>query len=1073
MVNRVSIPISSVIDRKSRLVSETYTRELPYSYDKVLECVTEEENKGRDILNSFMRSCTGVGNSRLYWEETFNLLNYTKDTPYHTIVLNSVITDIIPNCKCIQEMKEKVNSLSIIDSEKNMLLESINNIESCDRLLNNYDMINERFSLEDFEKGCSLSARLDTDLEQITESFCSLIDTYNMPLRKKFGVTLELAKYINERCGSTDNNSNIVKYIVEYYLKNNPVISDRDYTSIKNTLESNVFLENKDIIDVNYMFTDTGTKSFTNKILEAGNTITDKEYKNIIIKIANCKTAAVAKGLIKAAFALIFSTFIITATVPFSTVVILLCALMGLIVTAALSPAVIIDAIRSELKKSEEAVKSLNDREKVKRNNKVHKFTSELCASIQNGDAVAEAGNIVDYITPAEGLDAPILKDKIEDDGFNFTFLNDDYESFTESEKYADSEDIKDLIAKYKADQDKTQPKLKRLITKIFTKKPEKIIDNLPNIFELIRVFCILSTASVPVVGPGIAIVGIMVDRFISMTLKREEADRICKYFNKEKAKLEDKYDNMKDGDKKDDLGEYIACLSKSIEKLEDYRDNMFTDKELDARFELDEAAMDLTNKITLDQFYNIHFRGLCNSANTAIQFIRNEIVRLPNTNGIIYKEYEYNNVPISQSLEKISANELLHFYTTPKGMVDIPLGKLTSSLFTPEGVCIQDLYLKSIEICAEINRYIDSRYLVTSYKINNQVAFTLNCFICIGVDYLPEMENTITESAIDMINNIMIQENWIHEFNKYDVNNIINEMKASLDIVLQCDDTCEELPNIIKISGIDVSDLLEELKDYKDCYSDDIDTIYKIDSIIDNINSDEGNNSNDYSNSSDLQYVYQLEAVELLDEIVNEAKATKKSGKKKSNISIIDKAKKNIEDKKKANENKEKVPFKTTVALSAKAAKDKASKASSKEKEISRTIDAYSNTMSKSIKNALTSNRREAIIKGSVIPSFSRIIKAGLAVGAIGIVTNPVIAAISAIGMLAASKYLTIKEKNLLLEEIEVELEVIEKQIDKCEDNPKKYKQLLTYQRKLQRESQRIRYGLKVKGKDIPDPNL
>lgn len=1072
MVNRVSIPISFVIDRKSKLVSESFTRELPYSYDKVLECVTEENNKGLDIINSFMRSCTGIGNSRLYWEDTFNLLNYTKDTLYHNIVLNSVINNIIPNCQCIKEMKDKVNSLSIIDNEKNMLLEAINNIESCDRLLNNYNMINERFNLECFEKGCSLSTKFNLDLEQITESFCSLIDTYNMPLRKKFGVTLELAKYINESCGSADNNTDIVKYIVEYYLKNNPVISDRDYTSIKNTLESNVFLEDKDIINVNYMFTNTGTKLFKDKILEASNDV-DIEYKDIIIKIANCKSVAIAKGLIKAAFALIFSTFIITATVPFSTVVILLCALMGLIVTVALSPAVIIDAIRSELKKSEEAVKSLNDREKMKRNNKVYKFTSQIISSIEKGDPVAEAGNLVDYITPAEGLDAPILKDKLEDDGFNFTFLNDDYESFTESEKYADSEDIKDLIAKYKADQDKTQSKLKRLITKIFTKKPEKIIDNLPNIFELIRVFCILSTASIPVVGPGIAIIGIIVDRFLAMTLKREEADRICKYFNKEKAKLEDKYDNMKDGDKKDDLEKYIACLSKSIEKLEDYRDSMFTDKELDARFELDEASMDLTSKITLDQFYSIHFKGLCNTANTAIQFIRNEIIRIPNTNGIIYKEYEYNNVPISQSLEKISANELLHFYTTPKGMVDIPLGKLVSSLFTPEdSISIQDLYLKSIEICAEINRYIDSRYLVTSYKMNNQVVFTLNCFICIGVDFLPEMENTITESAIDMISNIMIQENWIHEFNKYDINNIITEMKASLDIVLQCDDTCEELPNIIKISGIDVSDLLEELKDYKDCCSDDIDITYKIDSIIDNINS-EGNDSNDYSNSSDLQYVYQLEAVELLNEIVNEAKALKKSGKTKSDTSLINKAKKTINDKKKEKDNKEKVPLSTTVALSAKAAKDKATKISSKEKEISRTIDAYSNTMSKSIKNALTSNRREAIIKGSVIPSFSRIIKAGLAVGAVGIITNPVIAAISALGLFATSKYLTIKEKNLLLDEIEIELEVIEKQLDKCEDNPKKYKQLLTYQRKLQRESQRIRYGLKVKGKDVPDPTL
>lgn len=142
------------------------------------------------------------------------------------------------------------------------------------------------------------------------------------------------------------------------------------------------------------------------------------------------------------------------------------------------------------------------------------------------------------------------------------------------------------------------------------------------------------------------------------------------------------------------------------------------------------------------------------------------------------------------------------------------------------------------------------------------------------------------------------------------------------------------------------------------------------------------------------------------------------------------------------------------------------------KEQEIWRNIDIATANLSRGIQKALTSDRREAIIKGSIIPSFSKCIKSAIVVGATGIFTGPVGAAITAVGMLAASKYLNERERKLLYDEIDTELQVVEKQIQLAENDGdmNQYRFLLNYQKKLQREKYRIKYNVHMKGRDIPE---
>ena len=77
----------------------------------------------------------------------------------------------------------------------------------------------------------------------------------------------------------------------------------------------------------------------------------------------------------------------------------------------------------------------------------------------------------------------------------------------------------------------------------------------------------------------------------------------------------------------------------------------------------------------------------------------------------------------------------------------------------------------------------------------------------------------------------------------------------------------------------------------------------------------------------------------------------------------------------------------------------------------------------------------------------------------------NPGVAAIIALGSFALSKHVTNKERMIILDEIETELEVVEKEIQAAErdEDMKKYRALLQYKKNLQRQYQRIRYNVKL----------
>lgn len=166
--------------------------------------------------------------------------------------------------------------------------------------------------------------------------------------------------------------------------------------------------------------------------------------------------------------------------------------------------------------------------------------------------------------------------------------------------------------------------------------------------------------------------------------------------------------------------------------------------------------------------------------------------------------------------------------------------------------------------------------------------------------------------------------------------------------------------------------------------------------------------------------------------------------------------------------EKKEKMMSFNNIKLFQMGLKKKMKDLNAKEQGFCRNLDGSFSRLVKSMQQALVSDRREAIIKGSVIPSLSKAIKWGCAIAGTAII-NPIAPVVTAIATFAMSKRLTKKERTLLLDDIEIELKVIDKEIGMAEsdNNTKKMRALMKEQRNLQRQYQRIKYNIRV-GKDL-----
>lgn len=153
---------------------------------------------------------------------------------------------------------------------------------------------------------------------------------------------------------------------------------------------------------------------------------------------------------------------------------------------------------------------------------------------------------------------------------------------------------------------------------------------------------------------------------------------------------------------------------------------------------------------------------------------------------------------------------------------------------------------------------------------------------------------------------------------------------------------------------------------------------------------------------------------------------------------------------------------FSNTIKLAINNLKKDVIKLSDKEKQASSAIDVAANNIQRKLEDAVKTNNREAVIKGSIIPSASKCIKIALTYGAAWCV-SPAIAIISAIGHFACAKNMQKKERQLVLDDIDIELRMCERYMRLAEEknDMKKIREIEKIQRNLIRQKQRIQYKM------------
>ena len=139
--------------------------------------------------------------------------------------------------------------------------------------------------------------------------------------------------------------------------------------------------------------------------------------------------------------------------------------------------------------------------------------------------------------------------------------------------------------------------------------------------------------------------------------------------------------------------------------------------------------------------------------------------------------------------------------------------------------------------------------------------------------------------------------------------------------------------------------------------------------------------------------------------------------------------------------------------------------KMTDKEKQVSRNIDVNMNNFTKSVERALTTDNREAVIKGRILPSASKMLKLIIANAGLVALGQPAAAIILTLGYFGTSAALKGKQRQSVIDEIEIELKMCQKYIDIAEskNDMKALKQLLSMQRDLERQLQRVKYKMKL----------
>ena len=623
--------------------------------------------------------------------------------------------------------------------------------------------------------------------------------------------------------------------------------------------------------------------------------------------------------------------------------------------------------------------------------------------------------NITEYFIMNHREELDTIKDilseavyyKDEDkEGIDFDIEIDNEEiSIEEPILEASKNPVKDIINGLKKTPELTQNVIKGAVNKIYTKSPNNIIDETPNFLSWIRQGILFSALGVNIY---LGCVVLFVDKFIQLTLQRKETDKFLTKFKNERNKVQKKLDSAKTETTKKRLQEYLNTLDNNIKKIEDYKEKLYSERELDNMNEQVSLREFLEEDvITIDEFIKDHSFIVQRN----LKIAQNEYSRIIDSMYTYLKEKSCNiNIDISQPENIIK-------YLDTDNRLFIPIS------------------------CLEYKQFVGD--------IDNLVDDIVD-----RVEDKTEKDFTLFYEKDDEFVKLYLSYDYKIRYDR-DTEEVHQDLVREMNLILSLEEKCKELES----------------------YQDPIDSIYD---GLEDLDEDDFDNITDIALAEngliDLDRLYSLyETYRKELHKSNNISKYRMTSCLQENMNKIKKANiTNIEMNRyetynnliKLNEGLQAIQetsVKNNILIAKEKLKKAALKFSDKEKMMSRQLDSALANFNDNLQTKLSNKNREAVIKGRILPSASTTIKIALASG-VAAMFNPVFAVIGALGALGASAAGTKKEKQFILDEIEIQLKLVEKKIQLAENNNdmKALEQLLKTEQKLKRERQRILYRLK-----------
>ena len=608
-----------------------------------------------------------------------------------------------------------------------------------------------------------------------------------------------------------------------------------------------------------------------------------------------------------------------------------------------------------------------------------------------------------------------------------------------------DTNDIQKLINKYKTEEEKTDSKFKQFLHKIFNQSPDQIIEETPDILKWVRNFAILAIAAQ--CAPA-AVVGIVVNGFMQIDMRRKDINKVIKYFEREKDSVEERLMRTSSAATTKQLETYVEELEKAITKFEEYRDKLYTDDEL---YNKSDSDIELESYMT-EELTPVVMNNLIDDAQAADKLI----------NTIAKKTIEPKKAELTEISDELTTETFLHHLDS-----DSRINVLLCSYDTSHCNNINEI-LESVDsiIRGTNNMLYNKKGKVYYTVLENSIDFTFKSKFKVITSlqedatfgkYMTRSElmrsAMVVEAAANMeklvnLHPESIIENAIHKIGLLTTDQIYTFIEAWSYGAL--------------IDKSDVDQFVSECKKYMQ-ETNDVYEAVKLSSYYESLV---------YHDPINLEVSTVM--TEAMCDIINEAgNAASTHSNNASNM--IDSAKKKVDKVKKGIASKAKSIDFDELKDKMVDAKKFIQKLPAKEREVSRDLDSAFNNVVRGLQNwyKLTDNK-DQVLNTQVLPSFSKMLKMGVALAGVGVMTQTVVTPvlIACVGIFLSSKT-DDQQRQKAIDAIDVELQIVDRSIKNAEDrgkSDKKYRALLTYQKSLERQKQNIIYHMaKNKKKFVP----